>query len=389
MLPQFVFARLGHHLCTGILVPLLPLLRQDFALTYFQSGLLTTAFAVAYGFGQLPVVALSGKVGQRTLIIVGLIGMSTAAIGAGLARDYNQLLALRVLMGLFGSGYHALSSSFLSHSFSKERRGQILGLHIVGGNFSSLIAPLVAVLLASLSGSWRIPFILLALPALVAGLVVWARVPATGAAQRGEVRDFVQGASGWRGIVRRIGLLLMLDFLLSLVAFSMYSFFPLYLTDKHGVSFAQAGVLTGIMVGVGIIGSPLGGGISDRLGRQRVILMAVISAGPLFYLLTAAPMGLWFLGALAAFGIVVSLHMPAMESLMADHVPAAHLAMALAVYYFFSQETSSVMTAVVGRLTDLHGLGRVFQSLALFACVVSAVALGKMWGFGRPSSDVH
>jgi FSR family fosmidomycin resistance protein-like MFS transporter len=389
VLPQFAFARLSHHLCTGTLVPLLPLVRQEFALSYFQAGLLTSAFALAYGFTQLPIVALSRRIGERTVIIAGLIGMSIAAMAAGSAGEYNQLLASLVLMGLCGSGYHALAASFLSRSFSKERRGQMLGLHLAGSKLSFLIAPFLAVLIASLTGSWRSPFIVLALPALLAGVLLWATVPGEAVLEQKTALDLTPAGLGWRGIVRDIGLLLVLTMGLSLVSFSIYSFLPLFLIDRHGVAFQQAGVLAGIMVGVGIVGSPLGGALSDRIGRDRVILFSVISAGPLLYLLTISPMGLWFLGVLVVFGIAMSLPAAATESLMADHVPGARLALALATYHFFNQESSSVMNPVVGRLIDLHGMDRVFRTLAISACVASVVALGMLRRAGKRSSGVR
>ncbi len=389
VLPQFVFARFSHHLCSGILVPLLPLVRQDFALSYFQIGLLTSAFGLVYAFAQLPIVALSERIGQRRVMIVGLMGMSMAAIAGGFAGDYNQLLASRVLMGLFGSSYGALSSSYISRSFSKESRGQMIGLHLVGGNLSHLIAPFLAVLIASLSGSWRSPFMVLALPALLAGGLLWATVPAEGVVEQKTALDFGHGGLGWRGIVRNIGVLLVVTTVLILVLFSIGSFLPLYLTDKHGVSFQWAGILTGIMLGVGIVGSPLGGALSDRIGRERVILYSSISAGPLLYLLTVTPMGLWLLAILAGLGVTVSFLMPVTESLMADHVPGPHLAMALAMYYSFSQGTSSVMTPLVGRLIDFQGMDRVFQTLALLACAISVGALVKLRLAGKPSSGVR
>jgi FSR family fosmidomycin resistance protein-like MFS transporter len=378
ILPQFVFSHLSHHLCTGILVPLLPLVRHDFELSYFRAGLLTSAFAIAYGFAQLPVAAFSERVGQRTVVVMGLLGMSLAGVAAGFTRDYNQLLASLVLMGLFGSSYHATSSALLSRSFTKQRRGQTLGLHIIGGNLSSMVAPFLAVFIASLSGSWRLAFAALALPALLAGLLLWATVPGREQAEIDGDADTSEDWLKWGGIIRAIGLPLGMIVLLSLITYSIHSFLPLYLMDKHGVSFEQAGILTGIMIGVGVVGSPLGGGLSDRVGREKVILVSVASAGPLLYLLTVAPIGFSFLGLLVVYGLIMSFRMPASESLIADYVPGSLRAIALATYFFFGQETSSVVTPLVGRVIDLHGMDPVFRALALLACAISVAALAKL-----------
>jgi MFS family permease len=375
-----MLSHLSHHLCTGVLIPLLPLLRQDFQLSYFRSGLLTSSFSIAYGFAQLPIAVVSDRVGKRTIIILGLLGVSLSGVAAGLTRNYDELLVCLILMGLFGSSYHAPSSSFLSQSFSKDKRGQMLGLHLIGGNFSFMVAPFLAVLIARLSGSWRFAFIVLALPALVAGFLLWVTVRGQGEEAAKVTADSLEDKLAWRDILRALGLLLGVVLLLRLITFSVYSFLPLYLVDKHGIPFEQAGVMTGIMVGVGVVGSPLGGTLSDRIGRQRVILISVISAGPLLYLFTLAPAGFWLLAILMLQGLTMSLRMPAIESLIADFAPEQRRATALAAYYFLSQETASAITPLVGYLIDIQGMAPVFKELALIACVLSVVVLaGKRW----------
>jgi FSR family fosmidomycin resistance protein-like MFS transporter len=341
---------------------------------------LTSSFSIAYGFTQLPIAALSDRIGKKTIIILGLLGVSLSGVMAGLTRNYDQLLMCLILMGLFGSSYHAPSSSFLSQSFSQEKRGQMLGLHFVGGNFSFVITPLLAVLIARLSGSWRFAFIVLALPALMAGLLLWATVRGRKGTKTKVTSGFLGDKLAWRDILRSVGLLLGVVLLLRLITFSIFSFLPLYLVDKHGVSFEQAGLMTGIMIGMGVVGSPLGGALSDRIGRQKVILISVILAGPFLYLFTLFPLGFWLLTALVLYGLIMSFRTPVVESLIADLVPGQRRATVLAAYYFLGQETASAITPVVGRLIDIRGMDPVFRGLALMACVLSLVVLvRKRW----------
>jgi len=56
----FALAHFCHHLCTGCLVPLLPLTGTPLA-RYFQSGLLVSAFSLAYGFGGPPAAWLADR----------------------------------------------------------------------------------------------------------------------------------------------------------------------------------------------------------------------------------------------------------------------------------------------------------------------------------------
>lgn len=133
--------------------------------------------------------------------------------------------------------------------------------------------------------------------------------------------------------------------------------------------------MVGLVAGAGVVGAPLGGALSDHLGRKQVILLSFALAGPLLFATTRVPAGLWLLLSLAVYGTSISARMPTMESLIADVVPSRRRATVLGIYYLLGQETSGVVTPLVGRLIDLRGLAPVFTGLALGLCLVSVIAL--------------
>src|SRR5207249_6211945 len=47
----------------------------------------------------------------------------------------------------------------------------------------------------------------------------------------------------------------------------------------QGYSIAQSGLLTALMSLAGLVAQPSGGTLSDRLGRRRVVLLAMIGVG--------------------------------------------------------------------------------------------------------------
>jgi MFS family permease len=56
----------------------------------------------------------------------------------------------------------------------------------------------------------------------------------------------------------------------------VFPFFALYITRKFHVGMTQAGVLLGILSLSGIVGSMIGGGLTDRLGRRKLILFGLV-----------------------------------------------------------------------------------------------------------------
>jgi len=392
IIPLFTVTHFSHHLSTGVLVPLLPLLRQDFGLNYFQSGVLVSSFSLFYGFGQIPMALLADRFSRRSLIVLGLIGTSLSAMAVGLTNAYWQMVPCFIALGLLGATYHAPASSFLSQSVPPDQRGRSLGTHIIGGSASFLLTPPMAVYIATWSRTWRLSFFLLAVPALVMSALLWLTTRKLHEARQIADKAGLAPSRGgsnpnngpigapnptitWGQIIHAIGILAMASILMQMVFSSVYSYLPLYLVDRHGITPEYAGIVVGLVAGAGIVGAPLGGALSDRLGRKQVILLSLSLAGPLLFAATRAPVGLWLPLSLAAYGTSISARMPVMESLIADVVPPRRRATVLGVYYLLGQETSGVVTPLVGRLIDLRGLDPVFTGLALGLGLVSVVAL--------------
>jgi FSR family fosmidomycin resistance protein-like MFS transporter len=370
----FALAHFSHHLCTGSLVPLLPLIRNAFGLEYFQSGLLVSAFSLAYGFGGPPAAWLADRVSRRLLIATGLIGVSVSAMAVGLSRSYAQLAVLLGLLGLLGASYHAPASSLLSSMLSRTERGRSLGLHIVGGSSAFLVTPVLAGAIATLAG-WNWAFILLSLPALgvAIALAILLREPDAVAmtAGMGQTQDRVP----LLGVTRALGGIVVVAVALQVVGSAFATYLPLFLADAHGVDPALAGMLGGLAIGAGVLGAPVGGALSDRVGRKPVILASLAATGPLVYLVAVVGYGPLLIGVMALYGIVMSLRMAPIESHIADVVPLNRRATVLGVYYFLGQETAGVATPLIGRVIDAVGPSQTFLLIAAVTTLLAVLTL--------------
>ncbi|HEX2924524.1 MAG TPA: MFS transporter [Chloroflexota bacterium] len=370
----FMLGHFSHHLCTAAAVPLLPLIRDAFALDYTRSGLLLSAFSLTYGFVQLPTAAISDRFSKRRIIALGLIGTGVACIGAGLATDYAHILLALLLLGMAGSTYHAPASAFLSETFAKESRGRFLGIHIIGGTAGLTAAPVVAVLVTSATGSWRTAFMVMGLPVIVSGVLVWLMARSQ---ETANVKVSAQEPSvpfAYRGLIRRMGSLVIVALLTQMLIAGMNSFLPLYLVDNFSAPQDQAGLIMAVVYGAGVLGAPLGGAISDRFGRKPVILISVVSVGPLIFLVTTMPLGPVLVAVISLYGLFQVFRLPAMESLIADEVPVQRRATVLGGYNLLAQQTTGITTPVFGWLLDQYGPSQGFAALAAVALVSSALA---------------
>ncbi|MFN8427558.1 MAG: MFS transporter [Anaerolineales bacterium] len=56
----------------------------------------------------------------------------------------------------------------------------------------------------------------------------------------------------------------------------LFPFFSLYITEKFGVGMTQAGVLLGMSSLFGLVGSIVGGALTDKFGRRTLILFGLV-----------------------------------------------------------------------------------------------------------------
>ena len=100
-------------------------------------------------------------------------------------------------------------------------------------------------------------------------------------------------------------------------------FFALYITQKFGVGMTEAGTLLGMSSLFGLIGSVIGGAITDRFGRRRLILFGLTTSAlsSLAFGLTSRITTLYYL--IVIVGLLSRVAVPAYDAVMADVLPEA------------------------------------------------------------------
>jgi len=361
MLPLFVLAHFSHHLVNALPVPLLPMIRSDFALNYTRSGFVTSAFSLSYGIGQLPAGWLADRIGARTLITISICGVALAGLLVGLSQTYIMLIVFLILMGVLGGGYHPASPPLVAASVELRNRGRALGFHMIGGSASFFLTPLLAAAIATAWG-WRGSFITLAVPAIVYGIVFYVllgRWAGTKKTEHTVITDHKETSPVPHRLRRLIPFIILSTFS-GAVVMSVISFIPLFAVDRFGASEGVAATLVAVIYSAGLWASPLGGYLSDRLGTVPVTLAVCLITGPVIYLLNLVPYGLSFGALLLIIGIVMYIRMPAAEAHIISQTSARHRSTVLGIYYFGGMEGAGIVTPIVGYLIDQFGFYSTF-----------------------------
>jgi len=225
-------------------------------------------------------------------------------------------------MGIAGGGYHPSASPLISASVRPENRGSALGFHLVGGSGSFFLAPLIAAGIASAWG-WRGSFLGLAIPTAIFGVVFFVLLgrrikdPVSQDTAIEESSDNLTAPGWWRRLVPFMALTV----LTQAIVFSIVAFIPLFIVDQHGVGEEAAAAYLAIIYSAGLWAGPLGGYLSDRLGKVRVVLVVSLLTGPLVYLVDLASFGVGLAALLLLIGATMYIRMPASESFIIANTP--------------------------------------------------------------------
>ncbi|MEK9670919.1 MAG: MFS transporter [Rhodospirillaceae bacterium] len=140
---------------TDLLYVLLPILADAFGLNYSQVGALRAANRSAMAVFEMPSGFLSERMGERALLVFGLVAVGLGYFLLAGAASFETVFACLVLAGLGAAFQHTLSSALVSRVFLDGPRRAALGTYNASGDVGKLTFAGVFTLLLGLGFHWR------------------------------------------------------------------------------------------------------------------------------------------------------------------------------------------------------------------------------------------
>jgi len=101
----------------------------------------------------------------------------------------------------------------------------------------------------------------------------------------------------------------------------VFPFFALYITRKFDVPMTQVGLVFGLFAASSVVGTTLGGAVTDRLGRKGMLIFGLVgSASATLLMGLANTMGLFLISTVFA-GLLGNSGNPAQQAMVADLLP--------------------------------------------------------------------
>src|SRR5256885_13759419 len=248
--------------------------RPDIALT------LTVALA-ARPIGAVIFGIMADRLGRRLPLMINVVFYAIISVLSGLAPNYQIFLLLRMLFGVGMGGEWGVGASLALESASPRLRGLLSGLLQEGYALGNLLSAIAFRLVypwfdAMYPGNgWRLMFFLGGLPALLS-LFIRARVKESDAWHEHKT-DWATYRKSLPNYWRRFAYLVVLMTMMNFMSHGTQDMYPTML-GTLGYTKARIADVT-MLSGIGaILGGLAFGYYSDRSGRRRAMLSAIVCA---------------------------------------------------------------------------------------------------------------
>lgn len=155
-----------------VLPSMFPWLKDAFALSYAELGLLISVFYVVSCIAQAASGFLVDRIGARPVLFVGIGLLILATLVYSQSNGYAMLLVGAVIAGCGNGIFHPVDYTLINHKVSGPNLPYAYSMHGVAGYLGWAAAPAFMVTIAKFS-DWQVAFLSAALLELCIWVILW------------------------------------------------------------------------------------------------------------------------------------------------------------------------------------------------------------------------
>jgi len=342
----------------SVLAAIYPVLKENYALSFAQIGLLTFAFQFTASLLQPAIGAYTDKRPLSYALPVGMAFSLSGLLLLAFAGQYLVLLCAAALIGLGSAIFHP-ESSRIARLASGGRFGTAQSVFQIGGNGGTAVGPLLAAFIIVPNGQASVAWFGLAALSGMAILVWVSR----------WYGNWRKAAAGRPAADRRLShsrarvltalvVLALLVFTKNIYTASFSSFYTFYVIERFDVSVQDAQVLLFVFLGAMAAGTLAGGPIGDKIGARAVIWVSILGVLPFTLLLPYADL-FWTAVLTVIIGVVLASAFPAIVVFAQELVPG-RVGLIAGIFFGFAFGMGGISAAVLGQVADARGIEFVF-----------------------------
>jgi predicted MFS family arabinose efflux permease len=358
-------------------------IEKELGISHTQSGLLISAVYWSIVLLTFPVSILIDRWSRTKTIGIMAILWSLATALCALTGNFVQLFLARMLIGVGEAGYAPGGAAMLSGIYPQNKRAKMMGIWNASIPLGTAIGVLLGGIIATHWG-WRHAFGLVAFPGLIVAIaflfikdyktVDLSYSDKTNHKVKMTSKDiFKQFYSTPSLIYTYFGMAAVV-----FVTTSMITWLSSYFEVTRQIAPGKAGTMSSSIMGLAIIGAPLGGYLADRWRERnlkaRLLFPAfstLLSAVFLFLALQSTGTIQYIL--FLAFGVMITMFVSAAAAVTQDVIHAGLRAVSYSIAVVIQNLLGASMAPIViGSLYDKYDIATAFFSLP-FILLVAAI----------------
>ena len=265
-------------------MPVLALFAEHLGAGPERIGLIVSVSTLTGVLLKLPSGALSDIYGRRFLLRIGVVAFGLPPFLYLFITDLNSLTALRFVHGL-ATAIFAPSALATVAELYRERRGAALGTYTACTQSGALLGPFIGGYLAHVAG-FDLAFITAGVCGCIAIVLFYSMHldVATPRVQQKGMRPLL--AEMWKGFAivaqnRKVLITSATDGAKMIANGALMAFLPLYGLTV-GLNPGEVGLLFSVQAGTSFFSKPIMGRVSDRVGRQPLIIIGLLICAATF-----------------------------------------------------------------------------------------------------------
>lgn len=372
-----------------VMSPLGDILMKSLSLSPTDFGIAVSAYAFSAGLSGLLTAGFADKFDRKKLLLFFYIGFILGTAFCGLAHTYVQLVAARIITGLFGGVISSISMAIVTDLFSLQQRGRVMGFVQMAFGASQVLGVPIGLYLANI-WSWEAPFWLVVGIALVIAVLIAVKLKPVKEHLLIK-RDKSAISHLWHTVLKkshRIGFTS--TALLSIGGFMMMPFGSAFAINNLGITESQLPMLFMVSGVSSLLILPMVGRLSDKISKLKIFAVASIWMMVMCVIYTNL--------SVTPFPWVMILNVLMMAGIMSRMIPSQALNSAIpepedrgafmSINSSLQQIAGGVAAAVSGLIVTQSGKGQPLQHYDIVAYIIVVITIISIWLMSRVSKIV-
>jgi predicted MFS family arabinose efflux permease len=366
-----------------VMSPLGDMLMKSLSLKPSAFGFAVSAYAFSAGFSGLLTAGFADRFDRKKLLLFFYIGFIGGTIFCGLAHTYAELVAARIITGLFGGVIGSISMAIITDLFVLQQRGRVMGFIQMGFGASQVLGVPIGLYLANAWG-WEAPFWMVAALSVLIAIVIALKL-----------KPIVQhlliqtDKSAFKHLLHtvakanyRVGFTA--TALLSIGGFMMMPFGSAFAVNNLGITYQQLPMLFMISGVSSLLIMPMIGKLSDKIDKFKIFAFASVWMMIMCVVYTNL--------STTPFWLVIALNILMMMGIMSRMIPSSALTSAIpdmqdrgafmSINASLQQIAGGIAAAVAGTIVTQKSKGSPlehYNTVGLVIVGISIIGIFLMW----------